>query len=156
MALAAPPLQLVIRGARPTERFVLQELQRRSALVYADTRAALLADPALIDLPDWHVEHCLVAERGGRTVGFAVVLPRAGGEAELDGLFVEPGHWREGIGAALIAAATEASRDMGAATLHVVASLHALAFYRASGFIDGALIDMQLSEALEMHLPLAA
>lgn len=135
---------------------MLQELQRRSALVYADTRAALLADPALIHLPDWHVEHSLVAERGGTTVGFAVVLPRNGGEAELDGLFVEPGHWRGGVGAALVAAAAEASRDMGAANLHVVASLHALAFYRASGFIDGALIDMSLSEALEMHLPLAA
>ena len=147
---------MVIRPARAAERAALIELQRRASLEYDDTRAALLADPGLIELPAEHLRHTLVAESRGRVIGFAVVLPRADGDAELDGLFVEPGHWREGIGAALIAAATEASREMGAATLHVVASLHALAFYRASGFIDGALVDMQLSEALEMHLPLAA
>ncbi len=145
---------MVIRPARASERFVLQELQRRSSLVHTDTRAALLADPGLIDLPAWHIAHTLVAERAGVPLGFAVVLPRTDGAAELDGLFVDAGRWREGVGAALIAAAVEAAQDMGAATLHVIANLNALAFYRASGFIDGATIDMRLSEALEMHRPL--
>ena len=145
---------MVIRPARATERFVLQELQRRSALEHADTRAALLAQPELIELPAWHIPHTLVAENRGEILGFAVVLPRKDGEAELDGLFVDAGRWREGIGAALVAAAAEAAADAGAAALHVIANLNALAFYRASGFIDGARIDMNLAEALEMHRPL--
>ncbi len=141
---------MVIRPARAAERAGLIELQRRSALEYDDTREALLADPALIDLPDWHLPYTLVAEKDGRPLGFAVTLPRDDGDDELDGLFVEPGHWRGGIGRALVAAA------IGKRTLHVVANLHALAFYRACGFIDGEMIEMQLSHGLEMHLPAAA
>ena len=141
---------MVIRPARAGERAALIELQRRSALEHDDTRAALLANPALIELPAWHLQHTLVAEAKGRVVGFAVTLPRQDGDVELDGLFVEPGHWREGIGKALVAAAR------GGAVMHVVANLNALAFYRACGFIDGEMIEMQLSDALEMHLPVAA
>lgn len=141
---------MVIRPARASERAALIELQRRASLEYADTRAALLADPGLIELPAHHLPHTLVAESRGRVIGFAVVLPRRDGDVELDGLFVEPGHWRGGIGRRLVAA----SRTGRAGKLHVVASLHALAFYRALGFIDGATVAMRLSNALEMHLPL--
>lgn len=141
---------MVIRPARAKERYGLIELQRRSALEHDDTRAALLADPALIELPAWHLPHTLVAENDGCTLGFAVTLPRGDGDWELDGLFVEPGHWRGGIGRALVAA------SRGKHTLHVVANLNALDFYRACGFIDGALVEMQLSDGLEMHLPMAA
>ncbi len=144
---------MVIRPARSDERAALIELQRRSALEYSDTRAALLADPTIIDVPAAHLAYTLVAEARGRVVGFAVVLPRPDGDIELDGLFVEPGHWRGGIGRRLIAAAVA---DRGrACKLHVVANLHALAFYRALGFLDGATVAMQLSDALEMHLPMA-
>ena len=148
--------QMMIRAARPTERLVLEELQRRSALEYADTRAALLDDPDLIELPVEHIAYTLVAESRARALGFAVILPRDDGDAELDSLFVEPGLWREGVGRGLVEAGVEAARARGAATLHVIASLHALDFYRACGFVDGELIVMQLSNGLEMHLPLAA
>ena len=141
---------MVIRPARTTERATLIELQRRSALQHDDTRAALLANPGLIELPAWHLRYTLVAEAAGRVIGFAVALPREGGGIELDGLFVEPGHWRGGVGRALITAVR------GTGALHVIANLNALAFYRACGFVDGAMVEMSLSDALEMHLPVAA
>ena len=145
---------MVIRPARPTERLVLEELQRRSALEYADTREALLDDPDLIELPVEFIAFTLVAEVRARALGFAIVLPRADGDAELDALFVEPGRWREGVGRKLVEAGIAAALGRGATTLHVIASLHAVAFYRACGFIDGDPIEMQFSDALEMHLPL--
>ncbi len=141
---------MVIRPARAGERTALIELQRRSALEHDDTRAALLANPELIDLPVWHLPYTLVAQAKCRVVGFAVTLPRPDGDVQLDGLFVEPGHWRGGIGRALVAA------TRGGRIMHVVANLNSLAFYRACGFIDGERIEMQLSDALEMHLPVAA
>lgn len=144
---------MVIRPARAGERAALIELQRRAALEYADTRAALLADPGLIELPAAHLAYTSVAEVNGRVLAFAVVLPRGDGDVDLDGLFVEPGHWRGGLGRRLVAAAVA---DRGRARkLHVIANLHALAFYRALGFLDGATIEMELSAALEMHLPMA-
>ena len=51
-----------------------------------------------IEIPAEHIAggSTIVAEKLGETVGFAVILPRADGNAELDGLFVEPSVWRHG------------------------------------------------------------
>ena len=69
-------------------------------------------------------------------LGFAVVLPREDGDAELDGLFVEPTYWRHGIGRALV----DAGRAHGyartdAASLWVTANTRALGFYGSCGFV---------------------
>ena len=74
----------------------------------------------------------LVADVDGKVVGFAVVI-RDGGKAELDGLFVEPDHWRRGIGAALIDAAVHQARRRGL-SLTVTAEPSARAFYERCGF----------------------
>jgi GNAT superfamily N-acetyltransferase len=62
----------------------------------------------------------MVAELDGRVAGFAAVV---GGE--LDGLFVEPELWRQGIGAALVDAATHAARGKGLALTVVATRPHA-------------------------------
>ncbi len=75
-----------------------------------------------------------VAERDAAIVGFAAVLPREDGDAELDALFVEPDAWKQGIGRALVEHCVEVARARGAAVLHVVGNPHAEGFYRVCGF----------------------
>jgi GNAT superfamily N-acetyltransferase len=123
-----------IRPARPDEREQLEALQRRASLANANDRPHLEANPDAIHLPLGQIEggHVTVAEREGRIVGFAAVLPEEN-HLELDGLFVEPELWRSGIGAALVEEATHEARRRGLA-LMVVANPHALDFYRRCGF----------------------
>jgi GNAT superfamily N-acetyltransferase len=99
---------LVIRPALPTERSSLEALQWRASLANSGDRDALLANPDAIALPIEQIAdgHVLVAERHGVIVGFAAVLPRPDGNAELDALFVEPSFWKRGVGRLLSATRT--------------------------------------------------
>ena len=121
---------LGIRLARPDERDELEALQRRASLALPDYREQLVAHPDAIHLPPAQVSNgqVLVAELDGRAVGFAAVV---GGE--LDGLFVEPELWGQGIGRMLVDAATDAARRKGLA-LTVVANPTARQFYERCGF----------------------
>jgi GNAT superfamily N-acetyltransferase len=125
-----------IRPATVGERSALEALQWRASLVWEEYREALLAHPDAIELPEEQIRkhRTIVAELEGRVVGFAVVLPREDGEAELDGLFVEPSVWRSGIGTRLIADAAILAAAGGAKFLHVVANPLAEAFYFSCGF----------------------
>ena len=95
--------ELSIRLARPEEREALEELQRRASLALGEYNEQLEANPDAIDLPLAQIERgeVIVAELDGRIAGFAAVLIEADA-AELDGLFVEPDLWRQGIGTALV------------------------------------------------------
>jgi GNAT superfamily N-acetyltransferase len=121
---------LVIRVAQPEEREELEELQRRASLALPDYRAQLEEHPDAIHLPPAQIANgqVMVAELGGRVVGFAAVV---GGE--LDGLFVEPELWRRGVGAALVEEATHSARNRGL-TLTVIANPAAREFYEKCGF----------------------
>ncbi len=123
---------MVIRPARFSERTTLEDLQRRASLVYLDTRAALLAHPEAVELPVEHLPRTLVAAEGNALMGFAVLLDRVGGGAELDGLFVAPKAWRRGIARQLVDAVV--ARWAAGSTVHVVANPNALGFYAACGF----------------------
>jgi N-acetylglutamate synthase-like GNAT family acetyltransferase len=126
----------VVRLATPDERAALEELQRRASLVWEDYREALLAHPDAIELPIEQIEsgRTYVAERQGQVVGFSVVLRRPDGNAELDGLFVEPGFWRQGIGKHLVHAVELLAASEGAESLYVVANPRAEGFYAACDF----------------------
>jgi Histone acetyltransferase len=130
---ALPAFRLAI----PAERRALEELQRRASLVWEEDRDALLANPDAIELPLQQITagRTIVAESIGEVLGFAVVLRRDDGDAELDGLFVEPTQWRHGIGRALVAEAERIATHDGAASLWVIANTRALDFYRACGFV---------------------
>jgi GNAT superfamily N-acetyltransferase len=125
------------RLAVPAERSALEELQRRASLMWEEDRAALLANPDAIELPLEQITggRTVVAENAGQLLGFSVVLPRDDGDAELDGLFVEPTYWRHGLGRALVEQAERIAGADGAANLWVTANTRALGFYDSCGFV---------------------
>jgi GNAT superfamily N-acetyltransferase len=142
---------LCIRPARIDERALLEDLQRRASMAIDDYREAQLAHPDAIAVPAEQIERgeVLLAEIDDRIAGFAVILD-GHGKAELDGLFVEPGLWRRGIGSALVDAAVAAARHRGLSLLTVVASPAAEAFYVHCGFVVEGVADTRFGPALRM------
>jgi GNAT superfamily N-acetyltransferase len=127
---------IVIRHAVAAERAELEALQRRASLNNPGDRDAILANPDAIDLPPEQIASgaVRVAEHEGVSLGFSVVLRRDDGNAELDGLFVDPVVWKSGVGRALVADAARQARELGASILHVIGNPHAEGFYSAVGF----------------------
>jgi GNAT superfamily N-acetyltransferase len=128
--------ELTVRPAASLEREPLEAIQRRASLNNPGDRDALLANPDAIMLPLQQIVEgrVFVAERQGKILGFSVILPREDGNSELDGLFVEPECWRQGIGRALIEHCGRAAKNLGARYLHVIGNTHAEHFYVACGF----------------------
>lgn len=117
----------------------MEDLQRRASLALEEYREQLEAEPDAIELPLEQIEHkqVIVADLGNRIAGFAVVLVDFD-IAELDGLFVEPDLWRQGVGAALVDVAVHEARRQGLA-MTVVANPSARDFYERCGFtLEGA------------------
>ena len=56
------------------------------------------------------------------------------GDEELDGLFVEPDRWKQGIGRLLVEHCAGFACTVGATAPHVVGNPHAESFYAACGF----------------------
>ena len=126
------PIDILVRLVRRDERQALEELQRRASLEWEDHRADLMAHPDAVVLPADQIEagRVHVADIQGRIGGFCVVLARSDGDSELDGLFVEPAAWRQGIGRRLVDRAAEVATAERAAWLHVIAGHRALPFLR--------------------------
>ena len=148
-------MTIVIRSARPDERHALEELQRRASIALPDYREALLANPGAVALPAEHIAHCVVAERAGERLGFAVVLPRGDGDAELDGLFVEPACWKQGIGRLLVLEAARRAASGGAAWLCVIGNPTALGFYLSCGFQREGEVETQFGKGILMRVATA-
>jgi GNAT superfamily N-acetyltransferase len=151
------PDALIIRCARIDEQTMLEAIQRRASLANPGDREALLAHPDAIEVPIAQIRdgRVLVAECAGALCGFAAVLPREDGDAELDALFVEPALQRRGIGRMLIGHCAEFTRASGSQALHVIGNLHAEAFYRACGFIPAGTAQTRFGVGLLMRMPLA-
>lgn len=147
---------LIVRVAVPEERQLLEALMRRASLANPGDRDALLAHPEVIEVPLVQIEagQVFVAERDGAILGFAALLDRDDGDIELDGLFVEPEHWREGIGRALVEQCAAIARNAGATRLHVIGNLEAEGFYRRCGFESIGPFETRFGPALEMTLRL--
>ena len=141
------------RLALPAERSALEDLQRRASLIWEEDREALLAHPDAIELPLEQITdgRTVVAENAGTLLGFAVVLRRDDGDAELDGLFVEPTQWRHGIGRALVEQAERIAARDGAANLWVIANTRALDFYDSCGFVTVGEVQTRFRPAPRMR-----
>jgi len=150
--------QLTIRPARPSDQPALVRIVWDTVLVDAERNAEIIANPDAVEVPvdQLEPETGCVAEVDGAVVGFATVVPRADGAAELDGLFVMPHLQRGGIGRALVAAVRQLALRQGARRLHVTAGPDAVAFYRAVGFIEVGVTQTRFGPAPLMELDLAA
>jgi len=148
--MSKPAEGVRIRPARADEREALEALQWRASLANEADRPHLEAHPDAIHLPAEQIERdqVLVAEVDGRVVGFAAVVPEDD-HAELDGLFVEPDLWRQGVGAVLVDAAVHEARRRGLA-LMVVANRAALGFYERCGFTLEGEAQTRFGPALRM------
>ena len=144
---------IVIRAAMATERSSLEALQWRASLANSGDRDSLLANPDAIVLPIEQIAdgHVLVAERDGVIVGFAAVLPRPDGNAELDALFVEPGLWKQGVGRLLVERCADVGRERAAPVLHVIGNPHAEAFYLSCGFRTTGIVETRFGAGLAME-----
>lgn len=144
------PAELTIRLAIPEERDALEALQRRASLALGEYNQQLEAEPDAIELPIEQIEGgaVIVAEYADRVAGFAVVLIDDE-EAELDGLFVEPALWKQGIGTMLINVAAHTARRRGLAIM-VVANPSARGFYEKCGFTVEGETDTRFGPALRM------
>ena len=149
-------VEIAIRTAQPREREMLEALQRRASLANPGDRAALLANPDAIVVPVDQIAAGLVvlAEIEGVCSGFAAMARRADGDVELDGMFVEPGSWRRGIGRALVQHCCGVASRMGAVQLHVVGNPHALDFYRKCRFEPAGVQKTRFGSGVVMRRPL--
>lgn len=147
---------VVIRLGRADEQALLESLQRRASLNNPGDREALLAHPDAIALPiEQLIADCVfVAECDGVIAGFAAVLPRPDGGAELDALFVEPHLWKQGIGRRLVEHVAHVARERSAAFLHVIGNPHAERFYTLCGFRVTGTVQTQFGPGFAMQRPL--
>jgi N-acetylglutamate synthase-like GNAT family acetyltransferase len=150
-----PAHATIVRSARVSERAALEQLQRRSSVHQPMYRAQLEAHPDAIELPAEQIEAGLVrvAEQDGAMAGFSVLLERSGDACELDGLFVEPGVMRSGVGRRLVDDAKRIAAQRGAARIDVVANPQAVAFYAAVGFVAAGEAQTRFGPAPRMSLP---
>jgi GNAT superfamily N-acetyltransferase len=95
--------------------------------------------------------HVFVAERDGAIVGFAAVLPRPDGDAELDALFVEPSLWKAGVGRLLVDHCADVARGRSSRILHVVGNPHAEGFYAACRFRATGAVETRFGPGLSMQ-----
>lgn len=149
---------MLIRTASPSERSIVEALQRRASLVWEEDRDALLAHPDATTIPAAQVEdgHVRVAVSDGRIVGFHVLLPSAEHVQELDGLFVEPQLMHGGIGRLLVADAVALARQRGAARVEVTANRRALGFYEKVGFTAMHTVATRFGSGIRMSRDLSA
>ncbi|MFZ2164739.1 MAG: GNAT family N-acetyltransferase [Propionibacteriaceae bacterium] len=143
-----------IRAAEPADQHVLSELHRRSSWVWKEDREALTAHPevlgvALDAIADRRVRVAVAAD--GEVLGFSIVNEGAGGIRVLDDLFVDPAHFRQGVGRALIQDAVARAVATGHRSMTVVAHPRTFAFYESVGFVPGEAATTRFGPAVTMR-----
>jgi GNAT superfamily N-acetyltransferase len=145
---------VMIRPGVPGDRDALRDVFGRASLSNAGDRAALLANPQVLQ---WVGESLaegrtrVAAEEDGTVVGFATTL-RIGTALELEDLFVDPRRMRQGVGRRLIEDALRSALVVGADRVQVVANPHAMAFYESVGFIHDGVAQTRFGPAPRMRL----
>jgi N-acetylglutamate synthase-like GNAT family acetyltransferase len=126
-----------IRVATIDDKNSLEALQMRASLMWEEDREQLLANPQAVTIPAEQFERksILVAEVAGEIVGFTALADREDGQAELDGLFVEPAKWRQGIASQLMIETEALAVARGSSEIHVIANSRAQGFYEHCGFV---------------------
>ena len=118
----------------------VEECGRLTAIAHAAKRhwsypeewIALWRDDLTYTAARFESETILIAELDGEVAGFAAIK-REGDDAELEGLWVDPARMGRGVGRALLAAALDAARAVGAGDMIIVADPNAVGFYEGAG-----------------------
>jgi GNAT superfamily N-acetyltransferase len=127
-------VDLTIRPGRPQEGERLREiaLAAKAHWGYDEDWVRGWAAEGDFSLEALVAKPVLVAELGGRAIGFASLIPQ-GEVCILDDLWVDPDWIRRGIGTRLFEASAERALDLGAARLEWEAEPNAVGFYEKLG-----------------------
>ncbi|MDZ7850030.1 MAG: GNAT family N-acetyltransferase [Halodesulfurarchaeum sp.] len=155
-------MSLSIRRARPADAEAIRDLHLASigglgGERYSTEQVEAWAhdrDPASypIDEPETTV---FVAERGGSIVGFGWLSTDPDGEFEADvdakivAIYVHPAFARQGIGTTIYEALETRARELGLVSLGLWASLNAVPFYQANGFLTVREVDYEFDGSVE-------
>ncbi|MFD9689803.1 GNAT family N-acetyltransferase [Kitasatospora sp. NPDC059088] len=125
-----------IRSARPDEAELLTAIGLRAKAYWGYDEAFMAACREELTLDAAAVERAstLVAEEGGRVLGFAA-LTGAPPSGELDLLYVEPDRIGRGVGRALFEEVRDRARALGLRRFTVDADPNAEPFYLAMGAV---------------------
>jgi GNAT superfamily N-acetyltransferase len=148
--------QIALRDATLADIPALSDLFRRSSLSNDGDRAALLANPSVLELSPQSViegRTRVTVVDGTRVVGFATTARNDDG-LELEDLFVDPDWMRMGIGRALVADALLLAGHLGLRCIDVTANPHALDFYRKVGVCKVGSVATALGQGHRMHINL--
>jgi|1186.fasta_scaffold316594_2 GNAT superfamily N-acetyltransferase len=150
-------MAILIRVAEAYDEPALGRIFRRASLSNPGDRAALIAHPEALRLPDDLLARgrTWVAAADGVIVGFASSRPTEPGVLELDDLFVDPDARRKGAARQLILRIVTAAASEHVDRIDVTANPHAYDFYRAAGFVAGAPTETELGAGERMHLDVA-
>jgi len=141
-----------LRDATLADHQDLQRVFRRASLSNENDRGPLLEHPNWLTLPESGIREGrmrLATDEGNTVVGFATFLVQDG-VAELEDLFVDPGHRRRGVAALLVLDISERLRKLGCEALVVTANPHAMPFYEYMGFVTCGLVETELYAAARM------
>lgn len=149
-------MTLRIVQANRRDHAALEAIQLRASVANPGDRESVLANPSAVTLPVEQIDAgCVFAALvGDELVGFAAMFRRPDGSMELDGLFVDPPKWRNGIGAALVRHCASMCGSIGAGMLHVIGNPHAMDFYEACGFVRAGSVHTQFGQAERLELTL--
>jgi N-acetylglutamate synthase-like GNAT family acetyltransferase len=131
---ASPEIKL--RRGRPAEAETLTELAMRSKAHWGYDDAFMAMCRAELTIAEERIAEAtvIVAERGGRTVGFGGLSVTEGAAGEIWDIFVEPAEIGRGIGNSIMLELIRHAREAGARRLVVDADPHARGFYEKLGF----------------------
>lgn len=147
---------VAFRSGRPDDHDPLLALTWRASLANSEDGEQLLAHPEAVEGPREALARgvVVVAEHDGRPIGYASAVPAEASAFEIDGLFVEPEFWRQGVGGRLLAEALAALQAQGAAVVTVVAHPRALSVYESAGFQTIGPATTRFGPAVAMRRPL--
>jgi GNAT superfamily N-acetyltransferase len=145
MAKSALPFQL--RRGRPDDALAILEAHRsaiRETAVFAYSQAIIdewaptVIIPARVETFQHWIERgeemiVVAVDPAGQIIGFGSIVPA---NSELRAVYVAAACGRQGVGRALLARLEELARDAGLAELRMDASINAVPFYEANGFIS--------------------
>jgi putative acetyltransferase len=145
MTIVALPFQL--RPGRPDDALAILEVQcsairqtaasSYSSAIIDEWAPAVIVGERVDTFRRWieRGEELIVVamEPAGKIIGFGSIVPV---NSELRAVYVGAAYGGQGVGRALLVRLEELARDAGVAELRMDASINAVRFYEASGFIS--------------------